>query len=63
MDELIDRLELILVDEYSCSQLKAWLSVSASCSDSVTIDRIIDELENNAITIEDAADSLSCFLA
>jgi len=62
MEELVEKLEMILADEYSASQLKIWLNIKGSSSDGNMIDFITDELENDTLSVEEAAEQLSCFI-
>ncbi len=59
MDELIRRLEMILAEEYSSSQLKIWLNISGGSNGNI-VDFAIDELET--LTIEEVAEQLRCFV-
>jgi len=61
MEQLIERLEMILADEYSSSQLKIWLNIKGG-SDANIVDVAIDELENGTSTINEIAEQLSCFV-
>ena len=63
MNELEERLELILCDEYSVAQLKVWLDINGNSSDSNIVDFAIDELEGGSSNVEKVAERLSCFLA
>ena len=59
-EALEDRLNWILAEEYSTTQLVAWLNVSGSSVNSVEI--IIDRLESGEITVDEAIELLDTYL-